>query len=112
MLADFLLHLLWINLLDPHLKSLRGIFMCSQQCLEAARQRNLRGYVSVRPWTVWDAPFCSFPEGEELHVGEKSVKAGIGLTTLSHEASEGDHLGGTGGLALLVTLNGSKRQHG
>ena len=47
---------------------------------------------------------ASFPEGEEFHVGEKAVEAGVGLASLSHETSEGDHLGGTGHFSMFVTL--------
>ena len=52
----------------------------------------------------------SFREGKELLFSEKAVKTGIGLTSLSHETSKGDHLGSTGHFAMFVTLNTSENK--
>ena len=48
---------------------------------------------------------CSFSEVKELHISEKAVKAGVGLTSLSHESGKGDHVGSTGHLTVLVDLH-------
>ena len=58
-----------------------------------ARQNQLMG-LSIR----------SLAEADEALVAEEAVKAGISLTTLAHEASEGDDVALAGHLAVLVNL--------
>ena len=48
----------------------------------------------------------STTEAEEVLVSEESVEAGVGLTSLAHETSEGDNsVLGAGHLAIFVNLN-------
>ena len=55
----------------------------------------------------------STTEAEEVLVSEESVEAGVGLTSLAHETSEGDNsVLGTGHLAVFVNLNKVRRGSG
>ena len=55
------------------------------------------------------AQLFSTTEADKVLVGEKSVKAGVRLTSLAHEASEGnDGVLGSGHLAVFVNLKVSE----
>ena len=48
---------------------------------------------------------ASVLEGDEAHLAEDSVEAGVGLASLSHEASKGHGLSLSVHLSLLVNLD-------
>ena len=47
---------------------------------------------------------CSSAEAEKVLVSEESVQAGVGLTSLAHEASKGDDALLASSFAVLVNL--------
>ena len=47
---------------------------------------------------------CSSAEAEEVLVSEESVQAGVGLTSLAHEAGKGDDALLASDFAVLVNL--------
>ena len=47
---------------------------------------------------------CSSAEAEEVLVSEESVQAGVGLTSLAHEAGEGNDALLASDFAVLVNL--------
>ena len=51
----------------------------------------------------------SASEAQKVLVGKKPVEAGIGLTSLTHEASESNEIILSGHLALLIALLTNKR---
>ena len=69
---------------------------------------DLRGRVSLGSSTSCSPLAYSFPEAEEFHIGEKTVKAGVSLTSLSHEASKGDHLGRASHFSFLIALHNTE----
>ena len=89
-----------------HLKSTQG---CSQ-CLITACS-SVESPAEIYWWTtrsssqnIQTGRTCSSAEAEEVLVSEESVQAGVGLTSLAHEAGEGDDALLASDFAVLVNL--------